>query len=88
MSHDFMELRGSRVIELRRLDRILSDLARPTLEEDSMPPSTRAALTEIGIVVSGEASRRHLIQRLWARKRTLLRDRRSRVQWGPWQPVA
>ena len=53
-----------------------------------MPPSTRAALLEIGIVVSGEASRRHLIERLWARKRTLLRHAGSRADWGPWQPVA
>jgi hypothetical protein len=88
MSQDFMELRGSRVIELRRLDRILSDLARPTLEEDSMAPSIRAALMEIGIVVSGEASRAHLIERLWAHKRNLLRRAGQRADWGPWEPVA
>jgi hypothetical protein len=64
MSQDIMELRGSRVIELRRLDRILTDLSRPTLEEVSMAPSTRAALMQVGVVVSGEASRRHLIERL------------------------
>lgn len=88
MSQDFMERRGSSIIELRRLDRILSDLARPTLEVESMAASTRAALLEIGIVVSGEASRRHLIERLWARKRTLLRGAGSVGEWGPWQPVA
>jgi len=88
MSQDFMELRGSSVIELRRLDRILSDLARPTLDEASMTPSTRAALLQIGIVVRGEASRPHLIERLWARKRNLLQRQASLGDWGPWQPVA
>jgi hypothetical protein len=88
MSQDFMELRGSRVVELRRLERILSDLARPTLEEESMAPATRAALMQIGVVVSGEPSRRYLIERLWARKRSLLRQEVSGGAWGPWQPVA
>jgi len=88
MSQDFMEMRGSRVIELRRLDRILSDLARPTLEEESMSPSTRAALMQVGVFVSGEASRRILIERLWARKRNLLRQGGSSADRGPWQPVA
>ena len=88
MSQDFMELRGSRVIELRRLERMLSDLARPTLEEESMSPSTRAALMQVGVVVSGEASRRILIERLWARKRNLLGQGGSSADRGPWQPVA
>ena len=88
MSQDFVELRGSRVIELRRLERILSDLARPTLEVESMEPATRAALMQIGIVVGGEPSRRYLIERLWARKRGLLRQEVSGGGWGPLQPVA
>ena len=88
MSQDFRELRGSSVVELRRLDRILSGLARPTLEEESMAVSTLVALREIGIVVCGKASRTHLIERLWARKRTLLRRAGSVGEWGPWQPVA
>ena len=88
MSQEYVELRGSSAAELRRVDRILSELARPTLDEESIAPSTRAAMVEVGIVVSGRASRKDLIERLWGRKRSLLRQSRYLVNWGPTQPVA
>jgi len=88
MSQEYIEPRGSSAVALRRLERILSDLARPTLDEESIAPATRAALVEVGIVVSGQASRRDLIERLWGRKRSLLRQAQSLGDWGPMQPVA
>ena len=87
MSQEHIELRGSTAIELRRIDRILSELARPALEEDLMTPSTREALAQIGISV-GDATRRDLIERLWGRKRSLLRQMSAVDDWGPFQPVA
>jgi hypothetical protein len=75
-------------IELRRLERILSELARPTLHHESITLSTRVAMMQIGLVVSGQASRRDLIERLWGRKRTLLRRLSLVGDRGPMQPVA
>lgn len=88
MSQEFIELRGSSVVELRRVERILLELARPTLDDEAIPPSTRAAIVQVGIVGSGRASRKDLIERLWGRKRTLLRQAGSLDDWGPMQPVA
>jgi len=88
MSQEYIELRGSSAVELARLNRILSELARPTLGEEAIAPSTRAAMVEVGIVVSGRASRKVLIDRLWGRKRSMLRQAGSTGDWGPMQPVA
>jgi hypothetical protein len=88
VSQEHIELRGYSVIELRRVDRVISELARPALDEDSMTPATREALLQLGICVAGEASRRDLIQRLWGRKRSLLRQMSALGDWGPMQPVA
>ena len=83
-----MELRGAGVMEIRRVDRILSELTRPTLDEESVTPQARAAMVQVGIVVSGRASRKDLIESLWSRKRSLLRQVGSLGDWGPMQPVA
>jgi hypothetical protein len=88
LSQEHIELRGTTVVELRRVDRILSELTRPTLDEDSITPQTRAAMVQVGIVVSGLASRKDLIQSLWGRKRLLLQQVGSLGDWGPMQPVA
>jgi len=88
MSQEHIELRGSSVIELRRVDRVISELARPALDEDSTSPATREALLQLGICVTGDASRRDLIKRLWGRKRSLLRQMSALGDWGPVQPVA
>jgi hypothetical protein len=88
VSQEYVELRGSSAVELTRVDRILTELARPTLDEESISPSTRAAMVQVGIVVSGRASRKDLIESLWGRKRTLLRQSGSLGGWGPLQPVA
>ena len=88
MSQEYIEQRGSSAVELGRLNRILSELARPSLDEEAIAPSTRAAMVEVGIVVSGRASRKYLIDRLWGRKRSLLRQASSLGDWGPMEPVA
>ena len=88
MSQDHIELRGSNAMELRRVDRVISELARPILDEDSMSLSTREALLLLGICIAGDASRRDLIERLWGRKRSLLRQMSAVAGWGPMQPVA
>ncbi|HEY8815777.1 MAG TPA: hypothetical protein VIP57_11830 [Candidatus Dormibacteraeota bacterium] len=88
MSQEYIELRGTSVVELRRVERILSELTRPSLDEESIAPTTLAAMIQVGIVVSGRASRRDLIERLWSRKRSLLRRVGSVGDWGPMLPVA
>jgi hypothetical protein len=88
MSQEYIELSASSAVELARVDCILSELARPTLDEESIPPATRAAMVQVGIVVSGRASRKDLIESLWGRKRTLLRQSGSLHGRGPLLPVA
>jgi hypothetical protein len=88
MSQEHIELRGSSAFQLRRVDRILSELVRPALDEDWMPASTRDALTQVGICVVGDASRKDLVEALWGRKRALLRQLRSPGDWGPMPPAA
>ena len=88
MSQEHIGQRGHSAFELRRLDRILAELARPALEEDSMTASTRDALTQLGICVGGDPSRKDLVEALWGRKRALRRQMIVRGDWGPMQPVA
>jgi hypothetical protein len=88
MSQDYIGLRGTSALELRRIDHILSELARPALGEDAMTPSTLDALLMLGISVGVGASRRDLIERLWGRKRSLRRQIGVLGDWGPTRPVA
>jgi hypothetical protein len=88
VSQDHIELRGSSAFELRRVELVLAQLARPVLDEDSVWAATRDALLQLGICVGGEASRRDLIAQVWGRKRALLRRVRALDDWGPLQPVA
>jgi hypothetical protein len=88
MSQEYNQLSGQSAVELERVDRILSELARPSLDEESIAPQTRAAMVQVGIVVSGRASRKDLIESLWSRKRSLRRQVASFGDWGPLQPVA
>jgi hypothetical protein len=88
MSQEHIELRGSGALEVRRIDRILSQLARPALVDDFIAPSTKEALAQIGISVAGDATRKDLVELLWGRKRSLLRQINAVNDWGPFQPVA
>jgi hypothetical protein len=88
MSQEHVEIRVPTVIELKRVDRVISELARPALDENPMSAATLEALLALGICVAGDASRRDLIERLWGRKRSLLRQMVALGGWGPNQPVA
>jgi hypothetical protein len=88
MSQERIELRGHSAIELRRVDRVLSELTRPAPEEDFIAPATLEGLAGLGIGVDPNASRRDVIERLWGRKRALLRQMSAVGDWGPMQPVA
>lgn len=88
MSQEHFELRGTSAFELRRVELVLAQLARPVLEEDSVGAATRDALLQLGICVGGEASRKDLIERVWGRKRALLGQVSALDDWGPLQPVA
>ena len=88
MSQDYIELRGSRAFELRRVDTVLAELARPAMDEDSIAPSTRLALLQLGICVAGDASRKDLVERLWGRKRSLRRQLSAFDHWGSMPPSA
>jgi hypothetical protein len=88
VSQEHIELRGTSAFELRRVDFVLRELARPVLLEDSVGAATRDALLQLGFSVGGEASRRDLIERVWGRKRALLRRLSALDDWGPMQPVA
>ena len=88
MSQEHIELRGTSAFELRRVELVLTQLARPVLQEDSVGAATRDALLQLGICVGGEASRRDLIERVWGRKRALLRQLSALDDRGPLQPVA
>lgn len=88
MSQEHIELRGYSAFELRRVELVLTQLARPVIDEDSVGAATRDALLQLGICVGGEASRRDLIERVWGRKRALLRQLGGALDWGPMQPVA
>jgi hypothetical protein len=88
MSQEHIELRGAGAIELQRVDRVLSELARPVLDDYCMAPATRYALMQLGICVGGDASRRDLVERVWGRKRALLRQMSAIGDLSPLQPVA
>jgi hypothetical protein len=88
MSQEYIELRGSRAFELRRVDTVLSELARPVIDEESIAPSTRLALLQLGICVAGDASRKDLVERLWGRKRSLRRQLSALDDWGSMPPSA
>jgi hypothetical protein len=85
---EHIERRGAGAFELRRLEIVLGQLARPVIDGDSVGAVTRDALLQLGICVGGEASRSDLIQRVWGRKRALLRQVGALDDWGPMQPVA
>jgi len=88
MSQEHFELRGSSAFELRRVDLVLTQLARPVLEEGLVGAVTRDALLQLGICVGGEASRKDLVERVWGRKRALLRQLSALDDWAPMRPVA
>jgi len=65
---------GARWEELNELDRLLSQLARPSRLGARVPHSVREQLREKGVFMGRGARREQLIESVWSRKRPLLRQ--------------
>jgi hypothetical protein len=88
MSQDRIELTEPHAFHLRRLDLILAELARPTLDVGGIELSTRKRLTGLGIDMAEESNRGELIRRVWDRKRELTRCAAAAHDLSPWPPSA
>jgi hypothetical protein len=80
--------RGPQTLELWRLERALDLVARPVADDDWLTHFTPADLMELGVYSAGSIDRKALIERLWGRKRLLLRQLGVDGDWGPMPPVA
>ena len=74
MDADGMGMMGARWEELNELDRLLGQLARPSLLGARVPHSLRDELREKGLCLGRSDDREELIEKLWSRKRPLLRQ--------------
>lgn len=89
MSQDTFDSSPSDMFELARLNRTLMHLARPASSQEWQAPLTTTQLIDLGLFPSGPApQRKELIERLWTRKRQLLRKADAFAHWGPDRPVA
>jgi len=89
MSRGQFYFSSSDVLELAHLDRTLMHLARPAPSQEWQAPLTVSQLIDLGLFASGQAlQRKDLIERLWSRKRQLMREADELAQWGPDRPVA
>lgn len=76
MSEGVWDLNGA--FELARLNRVLAQLARPGPTDEWLAPMTLAELIDVGVFAGGRApQRKQIIERLWSRKRQLLRQARG-----------
>jgi hypothetical protein len=64
----------SRRQELYRLDRVLTQLARPVRPGVDIPDALWVELRVLGLPVERITRREPLIQRVWGRKRPLMRE--------------
>ena len=78
---------GQRVYELWRLERALNRLARPVLSDDGPSAFISDDLMALGLAGTIPVDRKTLTQRLWGRKRILLRGLSTDGD-GPMAPVA
>jgi hypothetical protein len=89
MSQGTLEFNGGHPFELTRLNPALALLARPGSRENWRSPLSRADLVDLGVFTTGRTPLRHeLIERLWSRKRQLLRQATCSTVWGPEVQVA
>lgn len=80
---------GGQAFELTRLNRALTQLARPASSDEWLTPMTPAKLFAVGVFSSGRVTRRQdVIERLWGRKRQLLRQASAFEDWETEPPVA
>jgi len=60
--------------ELARINRVLDMLARPALTDEWQSPITPGELLDLGVFTGGRVpTRKELIERLWNRKRQIVR---------------
>jgi hypothetical protein len=89
MSQGTLEFTGGHAFELTRINRALAQLVRPGSREEWLSPLSRADLVRLGVFAAARAPLRHeLIERLWNRKRLLLRQAAADKSWGSQFPVA
>jgi hypothetical protein len=95
MSQGTLGFNGGHAFELTRLNRALAQLARPGSREEWLSPLSRADLDGMGVFTgrrpatsSRGPQRKELIERLWSRKRQLLRQAAKCDGWGPEVPIA
>jgi hypothetical protein len=89
MSQGLFYFSSSDVLELAHLDRTLTHLARPASSQEWKAPLTTGQLIDLGLFASGPPlQRKDLIERLWSRKRELIRRADELAQRGPDRPVA
>jgi len=80
---------GGDAFELTRLNRALTMLARPSLTDYWPAPMSRGELLALGVFTGGRVPpRKELIERLWNRKRQLLRHAASAFDLDVPPPVA
>ena len=79
---------GGQIRELRLLDRLLAEVARPVPSEAWAIPFTVSELIELGLHGAGSMDQKALIEQLWGRKRLLLRDIQPDHDGGLMPPVA
>ena len=89
MSQGTLEFGGGYAFELTRINRALAQLSRPGSREEWLSPLSRADLVGLGVFAAGRAPlRQQLIERLWSRKRQLLRQAAVSDGYRPEFPVA
>ena len=89
MSQGPFEFSGAHVFELARLNRAIARLARPVLSDAWQASISPAELVDLGLLAGTVAAQREeLIERLWSRKRQLLRHAEASDGWSPTGPVA
>ena len=89
MSGGTLEFHVSQAFELTRVNRALAQISRPGSMEDWLSPLSRPDLAGMGVFAAGRPPLRHeLIERLWSRKRQLLRQTAAGDGWRPEFPVA
>jgi hypothetical protein len=71
-----------------RVDRALTQVTRPAITEDWFAPFMQAELIDLGIYEASPLDREALIERLWSRKRLLLRQLGDFDDGEPASPVA
>ena len=64
---------GGSMHELRLLERLLAQVARPVPSEAWAVPFTASELMQLGLFGGGALDQKALIEQLWGRKRILLR---------------